>query len=99
MTAVDIEVVILAVVWVLPLIASVVLVRHWSSQSVSLHERTILALRDLLVATLAGAIAVNRILDLGWDGQLVIALLGIALILVSLPSGYWLLLYFRGAFR
>lgn len=99
MTLLDWEAWALVVVPILPLMASIVLVRHWGSASVSLHERTMLALRDTLIASIAAAISVNRLMNLGWDGQTVLVLLAFSLILVSLPSAYWLFLYFRGAFR
>lgn len=76
-----------------------VLVRHVRSDSPSLAERSLVAVRDWLVSSMAGMLALNRIFGWGWSVQLVVLILGTAMVLVSLPSAWWLWQYHRGAFR
>lgn len=89
----------LLLVPIFPLLALVILAGHWSVPSPSLHERTLLAGRDWVVASIAGVLALAR---LGWitlPPGTPLLLIAVAMLLVSIPSAYWLLLYWRGAFR
>lgn len=89
----------LIVVPALPLATALILGQHIRSESPSLAERALIAVRDCLVASMAALLALNRILGWGWPGQVIVLVLGMALILVSVPSAYWLWQYRRGAFR
>lgn len=101
MTLTDWIVLMLLIAPILPVTASAIFVRHtpWRTSSPSLMERALIAGRDALVALLAAGMALNRILMWDWPPPVVVMLLGFALLLVSLPSAWWLALYFRGAFR
>ena len=89
---------VLLVAPILPLLAVMVLGRHLSSNSLSLRERAGLALRDLVVSSFIAFLAANRLFQLGFHGDALGLLFAGALLLVSLPSGIWLWLYFRGSF-
>lgn len=101
MTLVDVEILLLIVVPALPALASLILVWKggWRDTSPSLRERTLLALRDWLVASAVASIALSRLLSWGWPTDVTLVVLATALLLVSLPSAYWLWLYFTGRFR
>lgn len=101
MSVIDWMIVLLVVAPAFPALTALILVRHWHRiESPSLHERTLLAVRDWAVASIAAALALSR---LGFVFDLppgsAIPMLAVALLLVSLPSAYWLWLYFRGSFR
>lgn len=91
----------LIVVPILPFSAAAVFVwsRFWRYTSPSLRERAIIAIRDWIVASAVAAVALNLVLNLGWPGEVRALLLAGAMILVSVPSAYWLTLYFGGRFR
>lgn len=99
MTVLDVEVLLLLVVPLLPIAAAYFLVRGWALNSPSLHERALIAVRD---AVIASAVAVLAAVRLGWislpDG-VPLLVLTTALLLVSLPSAWWLYLFWRGRFR
>lgn len=99
MTLFDIQVVLLLIVPVLPAAAALLLVTTWTHKSVALRERTLLALRDWIVASLAALLALNRILHWQWPSEFALSVLAFALLLVSLPSAWWLYLFWRGRFR
>lgn len=100
MTLVDWLVVLLVVVPAFPGLAAIILVRHWhGTDSPSLHERTLLAVRDWAVASIAAILALARMGFLSLPDGVPILMLAIAMLLVSLPSLYWLSLYWRGKFR
>lgn len=82
----------------LPLLAVLVLARHLAAGPLSLRERAGLALRDLMVSSFIAFLAANRLFELGFQGDTLALLFAVALLLVSLPSGIWLWLYFRGSF-
>ena len=100
MTAVDWMVVLMIVAPVFPALTAFILVRHWHRMdSPSLHERTILAIRDWGVASIAAYLSLGRLHMLPVPSGVALPLLAIAMLLVSLPSAYWLSLYFRNRFR
>lgn len=99
MTLVDVETVLLIVTPAFPALAALLLLRHWRTDSPSLHERTILAVRDWLVASIAALLALSRLGLIELPRGVTLPLLATAMLLVSLPSAYWLWLYFRGRFR
>ena len=98
---IDILIVALIVVPIFPLSTVAVLAWHtpWRAGSPSLSERTLLAVRDASVAVVVAALAANRVFGWEWDRAVVLLLTTTILLLVSLPSAYWLLLYSRGGFR
>jgi hypothetical protein len=73
--------------------------RAWRMRSPSLNERMVLGARDFLVASIAARLALSRLGYWAIEGESALLLLATALLLVSLPSIYWLWLYFRGRFR
>ena len=101
MTLVEILAWLLIIVPAFPLAATVIFVGHrfWRVSSPSLRERAAIAIRDALVASMAAAIALNIVF--GWDWPAIVRLILLAggMVLVSLPSAWWLFLYARGAFR
>lgn len=100
MSVVDWMVALLIVVPAFPALTALILLRHWNRlDSPSLHERTLLALRDWGVASIAAALALSRLGFIHLPQELSLPLLAIAMLLVSLPSAYWLWLYYRGRFR
>lgn len=88
----------LVIVPILPAAASIVLVRNWRTDSVVLHERTVIAFRDWGAASLAALLALEHLLSWGWPTWLWIATMYTILILASLPSAWWLYLYLSGNF-
>ena len=89
----------LMIVPVLPLAATLVLFPHsWRSSSLSLRERTGLALRDFLVSGFVGLLAANELFGWGWTGEAYGILFVLFLMLVALPSGVWLAMYASGRF-
>ena len=93
-------VVLLVVVPAFPALTALILLRHWHQlESPSLHERTLLAIRDWAVASIAAALALSRLGFIELPNGIGLPLLAIAMLLVSVPSAYWLWLYFRGQFR
>lgn len=99
MTIVDWATVLLIVAPTFPALASIILVRHWSVASTSLHERALLAVRDWVVASIAALLALTRLGFVTLPNGSAVGLLIVAMLLVSLPSAYWLYLYWRGSFR
>lgn len=100
MTVVDWMVVMLIVAPAFPTLTAMILLRHWNqTESPSLHERTLLAVRDSGVATIAAVLALSRLGIIDLPREWPLPLLVIAMLLVSLPSSYWLWLYYRGHFR
>jgi hypothetical protein len=91
--------VVLIVAPVLPLTAAFLLLRHWPERSPALHERAILAVRDWVVASLAAILGMSRLDLIALPNGSALILIAVAMLLVSLPSAYWLILYYRGAFR
>lgn len=98
---IDVIVVLLVAAPILPLSVLGVLLwrRAWRTASPSLRERTLLALRDAIVATIACLLALNRLDVINLPREAIVPMLGIAMLLVSLPSAWWLHLYSRQAFR
>ena len=100
MSLVDWMVVLLLVAPAFPSLTALILLRHWHRfESPSLHERTLLAIRDWAVASIASALAMARLGFISLPHGTALPLLAAAMLLVSLPSAYWLWLYFRGRFR
>lgn len=100
MSVVDWMVVLLVVVPAFPALTALILLRHWHRlDSPSLHERSLLAIRDWAVASIAATLALARLGIIGLPNDTALPLLATAMLLVSLPSAYWLHLYFRGRFR
>jgi hypothetical protein len=99
--AFEVMVLLLVVVPALPALLVIILVHHhaWRSGSPSLRERALLAFRDWIVASMAATMALNRLFGWGLPNETIILLLTLALLLVSLPSAFWLWMYWRGAFR
>ena len=64
--------------------------------AVNLGERSIVAIRDALVATIGGALGLNRVLSFGWSGDLSIALLALGLLIVTAYPVAWLIQFARG---
>ena len=97
----DALIVALIVVPIFPLATVAVLVwcAGWRPNSPSLAERTLLAFRDATVAIVVAALAANRVFGWDWPREIVLLLTASILLLVSLPSAYWLHLYWRGEFR
>jgi hypothetical protein len=89
----------LIVIPVLPALASLVLLGHWRTDSVTLHERAVIAVRDWLVASIVALLSLNALLEWGWPALVRAGGLYVALLAVSLPSAYWLWLYLWGRFR
>lgn len=100
MSVIDWMVLMLIVAPAFPALTALILLGHWNRlESPSLHERTVLAIRDWGVASIAAALAFDRLgFDIVPDGWS-LPLLAVAMLLVSLPSAYWLWLYYRGRFR
>jgi hypothetical protein len=99
-TVIDWLVVLLIVVPAFPALTALILLRHWNQlHSPSLHERTLLAIRDWAVGSIAAALALSRLGFITLPREWSLPLLAIAMLLVSLPSAYWLALYYRGKFR
>ena len=99
MTAVDWMVILLIVVPAFPVLASLILIGHWRVNSMSLHERTVIALRDALVASAAAGLALARLDVIELPEGSGLPVLATMMLLISLPSAYWLFLYWRGSFR
>lgn len=99
MSPLDFGVAILVVVPVFPILTSVLLAQHWKTDSVTLHERTIVAVRDAGVAAIVALLALRYLIGWDWPPGLTIALFYVALLMVSVPSTYWLWLYFFGHFE
>ena len=97
----DILVVALIVVPIFPVATVAVLIWRagWRPDSPSLAERTLLAFRDATVAVVVAGLAANRVFGWDWDRAVVLLLTASILLLISLPSAYWLHLYARGEFR
>lgn len=89
----------LLLAWLLPLLAVIVLARNLGSHSMSLRERTGLAFRDLLVSGFIAFLSANALFGWRISGEALTLAFGMMLFLVALPSGVWLILYYRGAFR
>lgn len=64
----------------------------------ALTERAHTALLLALSATLAGVLGLVRLGEVVLSNDLAIVLLGLSLVLVSLPALYWLVLYLTGRF-
>lgn len=88
----------LVIVPILPALASIALVRHWKEDSVTLHERTIIAFRDWGVGSIAALLSLETLFDWNWPTLLWVMTLYIGLLLMSIPSAYWLYLYLTGHF-
>ena len=100
MSVIDWMVILLVVVPAFPALTALILLRHWHRlDSPSLHERTLLAIRDWAVASIAAALAMSRLGFIHLPNGSALPMLAIAMLLVSLPSAYWLSLYWRGRFR
>ena len=101
MAIADVLIVLLIVVPIFPIATFAVLAWHtpWRAGSPSLSERTLLAFRDAAVGVVVAVLAANRTFDWGFERDTVLMLIASVLMLISLPSAYWLALYFRGAFR
>lgn len=89
----------LVVLPVFPLAAAWILSRHYRENSPSLRERAVLAIRDWVVSSIAAVLALSRLEVIELPPGSPIPMLIVAMMLVSLPSVWWLFLYFRGAFR
>lgn len=101
MTLIDWLVALLIVAPLFPALLVGVLVyrRVWTFRSPSLRERALLGFRDWLVASIAALLALQHLGLVSLPHGIALPLLAIAMLLVSIPSAYWLLLYFRGGFR
>jgi hypothetical protein len=84
---------------ILPLTAAFLLLRHWPERSTALHERAILAIRDWVVASLAAILAMARLDFFTLPNGTALVLIAVAMLLVSIPSAYWVFLYATGRFR
>lgn len=101
MAVADVLIFLLIVVPIFPIATFAVLAWHtpWRAGSPSLSERTLLAFRDASVGVVVAVLACNRVFGWGFQRDTVLMLIASLLLLISLPSAYWLLLYARGAFR
>lgn len=64
--------------------------------AVNLGERSIVAIRDALVATIGAFLGLNRVVPLGLPTDVAVALLAMALLLVTAYPIAWLVQFFRG---
>lgn len=71
---------------------------HRNPGITALSERAHTALLLALSATLAGTLGLVRLGEVYIPNDVAILLLGISLVLVSLPALYWLVLYLTGRF-
>jgi len=91
-----------ALVWalvpmgLLPVATAAVLWRYRGSDSPALRERSRLALILALLGAVVTGLALNRIASLGLEGELLGIIFVIALLLVDVVSGLWLVEYLRG---
>lgn len=99
MSVEDVAVWALVVLPVFPLAAAGLLGRHYRENSTSLRERAVLAVRDWIVSSIAAVLALSRLEIIELPTGSAVPMLIVAMLLVSLPSVWWLFLYFRGAFR
>lgn len=101
MSVVEFEIAMLVVVPALPALTALILITRGGlrEHSPSLRERTVLAIRDWLIASDVALLALNNLLGWGWPTVLALLMLLSGLLLISLPSAYWLWLYYRGSFR
>lgn len=99
MTAIDVVLWMLVFTPALPFLATLILMRHWRIQSMSLRERAVIAVRDWVSASIIAILALRLQLDWQWPQGLSTVLLLCVVVLYSIPSAYWLYLYWRGAFR
>lgn len=83
---------------ILPIVTAWYLRRYRDLDSQALRDRWHVALVMALVGTTTAFLAANRLFDWGFSGSVLILPFGIALLLVDLVSGKWLLDYYRGAF-
>lgn len=84
---------------IVPAVTAWMLLRHIRSESPSLAERALVAVRDWLVSSLCAVVALNRLREWGLPSGLMIGMLAGAMLLVSLPSAWWVYQYQRGRFR
>lgn len=101
MTVIDIEVILLVIVPAFPATALGIMLwrRAWFTDSPSLRERTLIAARDWVVASIAATLALSRLGLIAIPNGSALPLLLTAMLLVSVPSAWWLWLYSRGRFR
>lgn len=101
MTLAEFEIMLLVVVPAFPALASLILLTKggYRDTSPSLRERTLMAVRDWLIASAIAYLALTRIMGWNISRDLFLVILATALLLISLPSIWWLWLYYRGAFR
>lgn len=100
MTILDVETFLLIVMPAFPILTTIILIRYARrAESPSLRERTLLAVRDSLVAISAAVLAMQRLGIIELPEGVPVLMLATLMLLVSLPSAYWLWLYFRGGFR
>jgi len=99
MSVEDVAVGALVVLPIAPLAAVWILSRHFKESSTSLRERAVLAIRDFIVASIAATLALSRLEFITLPTGTAVPMLIFAMLLVSLPSVWWLALYFRGSFR
>ena len=78
--------------------AALVLVRahRLRPDAQNLGERSIVAVRDAIVATIGALLGLNRIVPLGWPSAVAVSLLGLALLLVTAYSIAWLIQWYQG---
>lgn len=90
---------VLLILPVLPLAVVVMLIEHTWSNNIALRERTGLAIRDLLVASVVSVASADYLFDLNLPDPLLWSLFVMAFIAMSAPSAIWLAVYFRGGFE
>lgn len=97
----DVLIVLLMIVPIFPVATAGILLWHrsWRHGSPSLSERTMLALRDSTVGVVVALLAANRVFMWNFPREAVLMATAVVLLLVSLPSAYWLWLFMRGSFR
>jgi hypothetical protein len=87
----------LLIVPLLPLGALYVLRHHWHTPSLLLRLRLWTTVRDAALGLFIALLAANRLFGWGLSGPGLAIPFAIGMLLVSLPSGWWLVLYWRGS--
>lgn len=83
----------------LPVVTAVLLSRYRHTDSRALRDRWHVAIVMALVGLTTTFLAANRLLGWGIEGEVLILPFGVALLLIDLVSGKWLIDFWQGKFR
>lgn len=89
----------LVIMGVLPVLTAVVLFRYRHADSETLRERASLSIPLAILGVTVAVLALNRLLDLGMEGELVALPFGVVLLIVDIASGKWLWQWWTGRFQ